>query len=227
MVDGTVMLAIGILAVVVYKLSKKVTSSAPEHVVQDDKSSQLAKGQADYEDISNSAHQLRDRELQVLALDLQKRGGRIMRYLCHHPQALPVARHFLDYYQDRTAALLRHCVTLEQTDVNSPEAQEIFRQTKETLHDFAAAYDKQFNKVMNLQLNDMEAELKVARQVLDGDGIEKGTRPQILDEEKTPAKPAEENNWLTPKTVGAAALTILGAVGLYKLLGKQNDKTEK
>ena len=80
---------------------------------------------------------------------------------------------------------------------------------------------------MNLQLNDMEAELKIARQVLDGDGIEKGTRPQILDEEKTPAKPAAENGWLTPRNVGAAALTILGAVGLYKLLGKQNDKTEK
>ena len=107
------------------------------------------------------------------------------------------------------------------------ETQEILRQTKETLHDFAVAYDKQFNKVMNLQLNDMEAELKVARQVLDGDGIEKGTRPQILDEEKTPAKSAAENGWLTPRNVGAAALTILGAVGLYKLLGKQNDKTEK
>ena len=80
---------------------------------------------------------------------------------------------------------------------------------------------------MNLQLNDMEAELKIARQVLDGDGIEKGERPQILDEEKTPAKSVEENSWLTPKTVGAAALTILGAVGLYKLLGKQNDKNEK
>lgn len=225
--DGTVILAIGILAVVVYKLSKRATSSASERTVQDDKSALLAKGQADYADISNSLHQLRDRELRGLALALQQRGGRIMSYLFQHPESLPAARHFLNYYQDRTAALLRQCVTLEQTEVNSPEAQEILRQTKETLHDFVAAYEKQFDKIMNLQLNDMEAELKIARQVLDGDGIEKGAGPQISDEEKTPAKPAEENNWLTPKTVGAAALTILGAVGLYKLLGKQNDKTEK
>ena len=225
--DGTVILAIGILAVVVYKLSKRATSSASERTVQDDKSAPLAKGQADYADISNSLHQLRDRELRGLALALQQRGGRIMSYLFQHPESLPAARHFLNYYQDRTAALLRQCVTLEQTEVNSPEAQEILRQTKETLHDFAVAYEKQFNKIMNLQLNDMEAELKVARQVLDGDGIEKGTRPQILDEEKTPAKTAEGNSWLTPKAVGAAALTILGAVGLYKLFGKQNDKNEK
>ena len=123
--------------------------------------------------------------------------------------------------------MLRQCVTLEQTEVNSPEAQEILCQTKETLHDFVAAYEKQFDKIMNLQLNDMEAELKVARQVLDGDGIEKRARAQILDEEKTPAKLAEENSWLTSKTVGTAALTILGAVGLYKLFGKQNGKSEK
>ncbi len=225
--DGMVILAIGILAVIIYKSSRGKTSSAHNPVVQDDKSAWLAKGQADYADISNSIHQLCDRDLRDLALALQKRGGRIMRYLRQHPESLPAARHFLNYYQDRTAALLRQCVTLEQTEVNSPEAQEILRQTKETLHDFAVAYEKQFNKIMNLQLNDMEAELKVARQVLDGDGIEKGTRPQILDEEKTPAKTAEGNSWLTPKAVGAAALTILGAVGLYKLFGKQNDKNEK
>ena len=225
--DGMVILAIGILAVIIYKSSRGKTSSAPNPVVQDDKSVLLAKGQADYADISNSVHQLRDRELRGLALALQKRGGRIMSYLRQHPQSLPAARHFLDYYQDRTAALLRQCVTLEQTEVNSPEAQEILRQTKETLHDFVAAYEKQFDKIMNLQLNDMEAELKVARQVLDDDGIEKGARAQITDEEKTPTKPAEGNSWLTPKNVGAAALTVLGAVGLYKLLGKQNDKNEK
>lgn len=225
--DGTVILAIGFLAVIVYKLGKRATSSAPERVVQDDRQDLLAKGQVDYDAIAYSVHQLRDRELRSLALALQKRGGRIMDYLRQHPRSLPMARQFLDYYQDRAAALLKQCVSLEQTEVSSQKEQEILRQTKETLQDFAAAYEKQFTKIMNLQLNDMEAELKVARQVLDGDGIEKGTRPQILDEEKTPAKPAEENNWLTPKTVGAAALTILGAVGLYKLFGKQNDKTEK
>jgi len=225
--DGTVILAIGILVVVVYKLSRRATSSAPTLVVQDDNSSRLVKGQADYEDITNSVHQLRDRELRGLALALQKRGGRIMSYLRQHPASLPAARQFLDYYQDRTAALLRQCVALEETEVNSPEAHKILCQTRETLQDFAAAYEKQFDKIMNLQLNDMEAELKVARQVLDGDGIEKGARPQILDEEKSSAKPVDGNSWLTPKTVGAAALTILGAVGLYRLFGKQNDKNEK
>lgn len=227
MVDGNVILAIGILAVIVYKLSKRVSSSAPKPVVQDDRSAYLAKGQVDYDTIAYSVHQLRDRDLRGLALALQKRGGRIMAYLRQHPQSLPAARLFLDYYQDRTAALLRQCVTLEQTEVSSPEAQEIMRQTKETLQDFVAAYEKQFAKIMNLQLNDMEAELKVARQVLDGDGIERGKGAQIADEEETPAKPADSNSWLTPKTIGAAALTVLGAVGLYKLFGKQNDKTEK
>jgi len=225
--DGNVILAIGILAVIVYTLSKRATSSAPERVVMDDKSARLAKGQADYDAIAYSVCQLRDRELRGLALALQKRGGRIMGYLRQHPQSLPAARQFLDYYQDRTAALLRQCVTLEQAEVSSPEAQEILRQTKETLQDFAAAYEKQFVKIMNLQLQDMEAELKVARQVMDEDGIEKGAGPQLADERETSAKPAQNSSWLTPKTIGAAALTVLGAVGIYKLLGKQNDKAEK
>ena len=73
----------------------------------------------------------------------------------------------------------------------------------------------------------MDAELDVARQILEEDGIEKGTR--LKEEKKEPiipaAKSAESNSWLTPKTIGAAALTVLGAVGLYKLFG--NNKDEK
>ncbi|SFH84748.1 5-bromo-4-chloroindolyl phosphate hydrolysis protein [Selenomonas ruminantium] len=221
--DGNVILAIGILVVIVYKLSKKATLSAPVKMVQDDKSDRLAKGQEDYEDITYSACQLRDRELRGLALALQKRGKRIMTYLRQHPQALPAARQFLDYYQDRTAALLRQCVTLEQTELNNPETQKILCQTKETLQDFTLAYEKQFAKIMNLQLNDMEAELKVARHMLEGDGIEQGMGTQMVEMEEVPVKPAEDNNWQTAKKIGVAALTVLGAVGLYKLLGNKKD----
>lgn len=79
--DGMVILAIGILAVTVYKLSTRAASSAFESFVQDDKSARIDKGQADYADIVNFVHKLRGRELRGLVLALQKRGDRITSYL--------------------------------------------------------------------------------------------------------------------------------------------------
>ena len=213
------------MSVIVYKLGKRSISKTSSQQIQDEQSSHITKGMKDAADISSSIRQLQDKELLEVAMDLQKRGNKIMTYLRYHPQAIHAAQRFIDYYQDRTAMLLRQCVTLELAEISSPETRTIIQQTKETLQEFAVAYEKQFLKITKIQLNDMDAELAVARKVLDEDGIEKGTRQQ--EENKESAIPAvksvETNSWLTPKAIGTVALTILGAVGVYKLFGNKKD----
>ena len=225
--DWSILLAISLIAVIVYKLGKGATSPSPTHTIQDECSVHINQGLENCTDISNSIRQLHDKELVVIAKDLQRRGDKIMTYLRQHPQSIPAAQRFIHYYLDRTAMLLRQCVTLEQAGISSPESRKIMQQTKETMQEFAVAYEKQFLKITKIQLNDMDAELDVARQILEEDGIEKGTR--LKEEKKEPTlpavKPAESNSWLTPKTIGTVALTVLGAVGLYKLFG--NNKDEK
>lgn len=225
--DGYSELIVGILALLIlYKVWGKDKTAEKKNLLEDEMSARLAKGQEDYQEIGQSLGQLRDKELVALGRELQKKSHTIIAYLQGNRHCLPSARHFVDYYQDRTATLLKQCVILEQTGIKSQEAAAVIAETKETLRDFAPAYDNQLAKIMDAQLTDMAAELKVARQVLDGDGIEKGAGPRPAVEEEKP--PAESSNglpsWLTPKNVGTAVITVLGAVGLYKLFGKDGKK---
>ena len=224
--DWSILLAISLTAVIVYKLGKGVTSPSPTHTIQDEYSVHINQGLENCTDISNSICQLHDKELVAIAKDLQRRGDKIMTYLRQHPQSIPAAQRFIHYYLDRTAMLLRQCVTLEQAEISSPETRTVIQKIKETLQEFAVAYEKQFLKITNIQLNDMEAELAVARKVLDEDGIEKGTR--LLGEKMETAIPTVKstanNNWLTPKAIGAVALAFLGSVGLYKMFANKKDE---
>ena len=224
--DGSYAWIIGIVAMVMlYKAWGKSGKAAKEKTLEEEMSARLAKGLEDYREIGVSLGQLQDRELRALGKNLEQKSTHIIAYLQEHPQCLPVARHFVDYYQDRTAALLKQCVTLEQSGIKSLEAAAVIKETKETLQDFAPAYDKQLAKIMDFQIADMSAELKVARQVLEDDGIEKGAGPRpALEEEKYKENSSVFPDWLTPKNVGTAVITVLGAVGLYKLFGKDEKK---
>ena len=225
--DWYIILAIILMAVIVYKLSKRTISSASSQTIQDERSSQIIKGLNNCADISNSIRQLHDKELVDMAKKLQKCSDKIMNYLRQNPQSIHAAQRFIDYYQDRTALLLRKCVMIEQTGINSPESKDIMHRTKATLQDFSVAYEKQFVKITMIQLNDIGAELKVAQQILNEDGIESGSRQLekevYYDQEVPTMKPEECNSSFSIKTVGAVALTILGGIGLYKFLGNKND----
>lgn len=221
--DGSSAWIVGILAVLVlYKVWGNGKPVEKKNLLEDEMSARLAKGQADYQEIGEALEQLRDRELKALGRELQKKSQKILAYLQVNRQCMTAARQFVDYYQDRTATLLKQCVILEQAGIKSQEASEVIEETKETLQDFAPAYDKQLAKIMDAQLADMAAELKVARQVLEDEGIERGTGPrQIPEEEKAYIGSL---GWLTPKNIGTAVVAVLGAVGLYKLFGKDDKK---
>lgn len=133
---------------------------------------QLVKGWRDYQEIEVVRSRLRDKGLADQVMRLQCRAEGILSYLNDHPQSLHAAGRFINYYQERTASLVRKCVSLESAGISTPGSREVIQRTATILAGFEDAYEKQFAKVIDMQLLDMRAELKVAHQELVGDGID-------------------------------------------------------
>ena len=93
-------------------------------------------------------------------------------YLQQHPERMSLARRFVDYYQDRALLLVRKYQELEKTGLEAQEVQQSKWDIKQLLDKFDEAYEDQFSKVLNAQLMDLDAEMKVMKQNMAADGIQ-------------------------------------------------------
>ena len=136
----------------------------------------------DFGYIEKAMPQVRDEELHTALLQMQRVGGNILTYLSEHPERLPAARQFIDYYQDRAAKLLGRYLEIEKLQLDTPGAQSVRDRTKSLLAvDLLNAYKQQFEKIINHQLLDIDAEIKVLERSLKADGLDVQTRsPQAL-----------------------------------------------
>lgn len=227
MEDLSVIIVSILIIIILYKVWPKKDDVAINEIKNDEYDNEfLAKGIADYQNINRCLSMIKDKEIIIVGKELQKKSERILLYLKNHQQCLPIARQFINYYQNRTAMLISQFVTLEETAIKSETSEKVVMQIKEVLRDFILAYDVQLSKIMEAQLTDMEAELKVARQVLDSEGIEKNTTVTTIEENDigniSSQKEEQPSSWITPKAIGGVVLGVLGAVGIYKLMS--NDK---
>ncbi len=124
----------------------------------------------DYNYISDSLKYVKDMQLRVQINTMQKTAANILRYLKKHPEKVSVARRFIDYYQDSTVNLLEKYIELEHTQLQTDNVQAIKERTKSALTDLNKAYTEQFEKIINDQIMDMDAELKVMEQAMKADG---------------------------------------------------------
>ena len=126
----------------------------------------------DYNFINQTMKQLRDGELHYQMQQLQNTSSNIMRYLKKHPQKISMARRFIDYYQDTTARLLDKYVELEHTQLQTENVQKIKERTKNMLMNMSQPYQEAFEHLLNDQIMDMDAELKVMQESIKADGFD-------------------------------------------------------
>ena len=152
------------------------------------------------------------------------------------PERMILAKEFVNYYQDRTAELLKQYRVLKATGVRTEAFYKLERDMTATFQGFIVAYEKQLEKVVDADVMNMDAEMKVARQVMHEDGIDYESSENcsnmanaMPDEVKvTMPKPEipkkSTGKGINFKYVGAAAMgVVLGAVGLYKFLERSNE----
>lgn len=129
---------------------------------------------------------LSDKELRKQVGKMQGIAKNFLTYLQSHPERISLARRFVDYYQDRAILLVQKYKELEQTGLDAAEVQQSKLQIKRLLNNFDEAYADQFSKVLNAQLMDLDAEMKVMKDNMAADGL----KPEIPESRKIP----ERNN---------------------------------
>lgn len=192
------------------------------------------KAAVDFEYIVSSLPDIQNQEVATLTKQLIKIATNLFHYVNEQPKRMPLAREFVNYYQDRTAELLRQYRGLKSTGVRSESFRRLECDMISTFQGFISAYEKQLEKVIETDVMNMNAEMKVARQIMRNDGISCETRKidvaevnnislkdsNISIKQNEPEKTSDKG-W-NFKYVGAAAMgVVLGAFGVYKFFGKK------
>lgn len=146
------------------------------------------KAVSDFNYLQAAVPEVQDKELAAQLIKMQQISQNMLAYLQKNPAKLTLAQQFVDYYQDRAVVLMKKYFSLEETALQTPEVSTIKGRIKTTLYSFDEAYEEQFTKLLNDQLLDVDAELKVVRQMFDSDGIKCDDKSQTAAEQTAQAR---------------------------------------
>lgn len=156
------------------------------------------KAQADFLALEKERRLVGDAALSRQLGRLAEIAGRMLAYMGEHPRKIPLARKFIDYYQDRALKLVREYNELSRMGLHTEEVAATQRKICTTLDSFDEAYTAEFEKMLAERLMDVDAELSVMQQTLAADGIENET-------------PADEAEATSPGEVAADADAVHAA----------------
>ena len=117
-----------------------------------------------------AASRIREAPLRDACAELLDLAKSILKYLTDNPEKIPAARRYIDYYQETAANVLEHYVELRETGLSTQETERIFRNTRESIDTLKSAFSLQFEKLMQNELMDMEADLNLLKQTLRSEG---------------------------------------------------------
>ena len=130
----------------------------------------LAEAGSDYNRMQRAVSQIHEQPLLRECQDLISRAGSILKYLTDNPEKIPAARRYIDYYQETAANVLEHYAELKRTGLATAETEKVLKSTRESISTLKAAFDLQFEKLMQNELMDMEADLNLLKQTLRSEG---------------------------------------------------------
>ena len=113
-------------------LSKDALAAIPE-AEQQTYAELYEKAQKDYLAIDAAEKTLQDGDIRAELAGLQPISVRIMDYMGAHPEKIPLARKFVTYYQDRTAALAKEYLEFEHTGLSTEQVEATKAKIRQTL----------------------------------------------------------------------------------------------
>lgn len=133
------------------------------------------KATADFNWLDEASNTLSDRELANQIRRMQRTAKSLLNHLEKNPERIALAHKFIDYYQDRAVKIVKQYQDLEETNLSTERVRELKARMKQTLAALDAAYQDQFEHVLNDQIISADAELTVMEQQLDAEGIPRKT----------------------------------------------------
>ena len=130
----------------------------------------LEEARKDLEQISMAAREITNIKAKEDAEALEAGGRRILSYLEENPEKISMARRFFTYYLDTAAGLLERYTQLQETGLRTPEVTEALRKTAGTFPVLNEVFEKQFTRLMEGELMDVEAEISLLENTLKMEG---------------------------------------------------------
>ena len=144
-------------------------------------SENFEKAITDFRYLQSKQDKLGDKEMNNHLKRMQRTAKNLILHLEKHPERIPTAFKFIDYYQDRAVKIVQQYEDLEATELSTDKIRDLKERMKGTLASLDEAYTEQFENVLNDQMLSVDAELKVMEQQLDADGIKRPTIALDLD----------------------------------------------
>lgn len=130
----------------------------------------LEEARKDLKQISRAAREITNIKAKEDAEALETGGRRILSYLEENPEKISMARRFFTYYLDTAAGLLERYTQLQETGLRTPEVTEALRKTAGTFPVLNEVFEKQFTRLMEGELMDVEAEISLLENTLKMEG---------------------------------------------------------
>lgn len=138
------------------------------------------KAVTDYKYLQSNQGKLGDKEINSHLQRMQRTAKNLILHLEKHPERIPSAFKFIDYYQDRAVKIVQQYQELEETELSTDKVRDLKERMKSALASLDEAYTEQFERVLNEQMLSVDAELKVMEQQFDAEGI-KQRQTTIID----------------------------------------------
>ena len=130
----------------------------------------LEEARKDLKQISRAAREITNIKAKEDAEALEAGGRRILSYLEENPEKISMARRFFTYYLDTAAGLLERYTQLQETGLRTPEVTEALRKTAGTFPVLNEVFEKQFTRLMEGELMDVDAEISLLENTLKMEG---------------------------------------------------------
>ena len=122
----------------------------------------------DIQSIYLAAQKINNKDIKQKAEKLHELGSRILKYLNDNPSSIPEARRFFTYYLDTGQNILNKYMRLENSNPGSAEIKELSEKTSRGMDILYDAFTKQFSRLMRNELMDVEADIKMLEESLEG-----------------------------------------------------------
>lgn len=124
----------------------------------------------DMQVIYKASQQAGDAQIAEKAGQLHALGNRLLTYLGENPQKISQSRRFFSFYLDTGANILTKYTNLIRNNPESPQVQRLTPQTVRALEVLQDAFMSQFNKLMQNEVMDVEADIDLLEKTLHLEG---------------------------------------------------------
>lgn len=130
----------------------------------------MSEAHEDMQVIYRASQQKTDAQIALKAGKLHELGNRMLTYLGENPKKIFSARRFFNFYLDTGANILDKYLKLTASNPDSPQVQRLTPETTRALDILQDAFMTQFNKLMQNEVMDVEADIDLLEKTLHLEG---------------------------------------------------------